>query len=573
MKTMKRIMALLICFVMVMGMTVTAFADATKYTVTITNNNTDKAQHTYEAYQIFSGDLAEKDGATTLSNIIWGGGIDSSKLATLASDINNLKTGLNLTKDSSASDFADAIANLSASSDGETAQKLAQAIGKALSTVVAGTSTHSDTDQKYKIADLEAGYYLIKDKKDSLDNKENGAYTRFMLQVVKDTSVTEKASVPSVEKKVDDKNDSSTTEDGEVWQDSADYDFGDEVPFKLTATTADTVSDYTSYHVTFEDTQSEGLDAPTSFKITVLDQTLNLDSNTIDTTKSAETANGTTIKAEVIKADTDCTFAIKVTFTNKTVGNKIDNEANGIPIVVTYNSVLKDSAVVGATGNPNEVYLKYSNNPNSTDDSEDSEGKTPKDKVIVFTYKAIVNKTDEAGNKLDGAGFTLYKKVADESTVGAKKGSEIKKALTSANESIKADALDDDSYYIAKTMTATKDDASIFELSGIDDGDYVIVETTIPSGYNAFEAKSFKISADHETKSDDPKLISLTAPNIFTATKTDGGILEATIKNNSGSTLPSTGGIGTRIFYIIGGILMAAAAVVLITKARYKKEK
>lgn len=396
MKTMKRIMALLICFVMVMGMTVTAFADDTKYTVTITNSNTDKAQHTYEAYQIFSGDLAEKNGVTTLSNITWGGGIDSSKLATLASDINNLKTGLNLTKDSSPSDFADAIAKLSASSDGETAQKLAQAIGKALNTVVAGTSTYSDTGKNYKIADLEAGYYLIKDKKDSLDDKENGAYTRFMLQVVKNTSVTEKASVPSVEKKVDDKNDSSTTEDSEVWQDSADYDIGDEVPFKLTATTADTVSDYTSYHVTFEDKQSVGLDAPTSFKITVLDQTLNLDSNSIGTTKLVETANGTKIKAEVI--NTDCTFAIKVTLTNKT-GNKIDAEANGKTIVVTYNSVLNDSAVIGATGNPNEVYLKYSNNPNSIDDSEDSEGKTPKDKVIVFTYKAIVNKIDEAGNK------------------------------------------------------------------------------------------------------------------------------------------------------------------------------
>lgn len=570
MKTMKRIMALLICFVMVMGMTVTAFADDTKYTVTITNNTTDKAQHTYEAYQIFSGDLAEKNGEATLSNIIWGNGIERSKLATLASDINDLRTGLNLTEDSSASDFADAIANLSASSDGEIAQKLAQAIGKALSTAVAGTSTYSETDNNYKIANLKAGYYLIKDKKDSLDDKENGAYTRFMLQVVKNTSVTEKASVPSVEKKVDDKNDSSTTEDSEVWQDSADYDIGDEVPFKLTATTADTVSDYTSYHVTFEDKQSDGLDAPTSFKITVLDKELTLSADTSSATQT--TSNGTVIKADKIEADSGCTFAIKVTLTN-TTGNKIDAEANGKTIVVTYNSVLNDSAVIGATGNPNEVYLKYSNNPNSIDVSEDSEGKTPKDKVIVFTYKAIVNKIDEAGNKLDGAGFTLYKKVADASTVGAKKGSNIKSDLTSANESIKAEALDADSYYIEKTMTAKTDDASIFELSGIDDGDYVIVETTIPSGYNAFEAKSFTISADHVTLSDDPKLTHLTATNTFTATVADGGILEATIANKPGSTLPSTGGIGTRIFYIIGGILMAAAAVVLITKARYKKEK
>lgn len=564
MKTLKKIMAFAVCLVMVLAMTVTAFADDSKYTVTINKNSSDTAAHTYEAYQIFKGDL-DSDGKK-LSNITWGSGIDTDKTGDLALGINGLGTGLNLNENSSASDFADAIAKLSASNDSVIAQKLAQIIGKALSTTVAGTSSNN------VISDLTAGYYLIKDQKDSL-NGTNGAYTRFMLQVVKSITVNEKASVPTVEKKVDDKNDSNTAEDRTTWQDSADYDIGDEVPFKLTATTADTVSDYTEYHVTFEDTQSVGLNKPTSFTVSVLGKTLELNDNTAGTSAESTTSNGTAIKAEVVTADSGCTFAIKVTLTNSTSGDKIPDEANSTKIEVTYNSVLNSSAAIGATGNPNNVYLKYSNNPNSTDNSDQNEGKTPEDKVIVFTYKAIVNKFDQDGNKLKGADFTIYKKVTDSTINGAKKGSVIKADLAAINESINATALDDETYYITKAMSLTDTvNGNVFELSGIDDGEYVIVETTIPNGYNAFESKSFTISAEHDVTSDSPKLTGLTVSNTFTATL-QSGELSANITNNSGSTLPSTGGIGTRIFYIIGGLLMAAAAVVLITKVRFNKNK
>lgn len=558
MKTMKRIMALLICFVMVMGMTVTAFAaNDTTYSVTIKKDSSDNASHTYEAYQIFKGDLST-DGK--LSNITWGSSIDKNNLSGLVSKINELAS-VSLTTSSSASDFADAMTKITDKS--ENANELAIAIKGAIKTSDSGAVVSSNN----VISGLTAGYYLIKDKDDSLD-KANGAYTRYILQVVKTITVNEKASVPSVVKKVKDVNDSEGTESN--WQDSADYDIGDEVPFQLTATTASTVSDYKTYHVTFEDTQSAGLEKPASFKITVLNKELTL-SNEDNALVTATTNNGTDIKAEIIHADTECTFAIKVTLTDKD-GNKINSEANSKTIEVTYNSVLSSSAKIGAEGNPNEVYLKYSNNPNVTDDSK--EGKTPTDKVIVFTYEAIVNKVDGDNQPLTGAEFTLYKKASSTISGTTKTGAEIIAGLTSKDSSIDTSGLDKDANYIVKTMVVDAINGAKFTLKGIDDGEYVLVETKIPEGYNAFVSKAFNITATHSEDDSDPKLLTLTqTENVLGSVDKDAGTLTGTIANKAGSTLPSTGGIGTRIFYIIGGILMAAAAVVLITKVRYKKEK
>lgn len=557
MKKMKRIMALLICFVMVMGMTVTAFAaNDTKYSVIIEKDSSDDASHTYEAYQIFKGDLST-DGK--LSNIIWGSSIDTNNLSGLVSKINELAS-VSLTTSSSASDFADAMTKITDKS--EKANELAIAIKGAIKTSDSGAVVSSNN----VISGLTAGYYLIKDKDDSLDNA-NGAYTRYILQVVKTITVNEKASVPSVVKKVKDVNDSEGTESN--WQDSADYDIGDEVPFQLTATTASTVSDYKTYHVTFEDKQSAGLEKPTSFKITVLDQELTLSADNSSATKT--TSNGTVIKADIIEADSGYTFAIKVTLTDND-GNKINSEANSKQIEVTYNSVLKSSAKIGAEGNPNEVYLKYSNNPNVTADSE--EGKTPTDRVIVFTYEAIVNKVDGENQPLTGAEFTLYKKASSAISGTTKTGADIIAELTSKDSSIDTSALDKDANYIVKTMDVDASSGAKFTLKGIDDGEYVLVETKIPEGYNAFVSKAFKITATHSEDDSDPKLLTLTqTENVLGSVDKNAGTLTGTIANKAGSTLPSTGGIGTRIFYIIGGILMAVAAVVLITKVRYKKEK
>lgn len=556
MKTTKKLLALALALVMVLTLTGTALA----YSVTITKASGDAATHTYEAYQIFKGDLAE-DGKT-LSNISWGTGIDTSKLEALANAINALRNSsaegyVALTASSTASDFADAIGELNGSHDDANAQAVASAIGAALSATKSGTGSGTG------VTDLSAGYYLIKDQSGSLNNAVNGAYTRFILQVVKDTTVTEKASVPTVVKKVDDKVDSDNSEDTVDWQDSADYDIGDSVPFQLTATTSSTVNDYVKYHVTFQDKQSAGLDKPTSFTISVLNKKLTLASDATDSV-TATTDNGTIITAKIATPDTGNTFAIEVAFENNNQGAKINSEANNEPIVVTYSSVLNSNAVVGSTGNPNEVYLKYSNDSNSTDGREES--KTPNDKVIVFTYKTVVNKVDEAQKPLTGAEFKLYKKV-DSTVSGAQTGAEIKAALKTSNPSVNAEALEDASYYVAKAMTMVSGSETSFEYTGIDAGVYVLVETKIPDGYNAFAAEKITVTATHETESSDPKLLTLTADKVLTG-NTNTGILTGDVENRQGSTLPSTGGMGTTLFYVLGSVLVLGAVVLLVSKKR-----
>ena len=139
MKNIRRISAILLALVMVLALTVNAFA----YTVTIEPNADDNAAHTYEAYQIFKGDLAESNNKKILSNITWGSNVDDTKLGQLAADIEALRdpTAENytaLTASSSAAEFAEAIAALNAGNDTETAQKVADAHGLVMGEGVAG---------------------------------------------------------------------------------------------------------------------------------------------------------------------------------------------------------------------------------------------------------------------------------------------------------------------------------------------------------------------------------------------------------------------------------------------------
>ena len=596
MKHLKKLSALLIALVMVLSMGVMAFADNTPietpdggFEVIVNPHETDEGTHSYEAYQIFTGDLAvDEEGNKILSNIAWGNGITHD--AAFAAAIEALRSGKDaegyvpLTASSTATQFAEAIAALNADDDDATAQAVAAAIGAALisANAIEGTATG--------VEGLDPGYYLIKDAVAPTapdDDHNSGAHTRYIVQVVDNVEITEKASVPSVVKKVKDTNDSKPATaagnaddydaDGMKLKDSADYDIGDAVPFQITATTASTAADYIKYHVTIMDDQSAGLDAPESFSIAVLTGDPLTVNNTANAT-ATKTVGKIRVTATVVAAGAD--FQIKVTFEN--IDNidkaatapfvKLGTAVNSQAIVVSYTSVLNEDAEFGATGNPNEVYLKYSNNPNSTDDSDTDEGETPKDRVIVFTYKPVVNKVDENGDPLEGAGFTLYKEVADAETEGAEAGSAIKAALAQENPSINAVALEDAKYYI--TLEMEPDQAgTTFTYEGIDDGTYVLVETTIPTGYNAYVAQKFDVTAEHDEEADDPALTELEGGDVLTGVideNTDKltGELQGEIENKSGSVLPSTGGIGRRIFIVSGSILLVGAAILLITRRR-----
>lgn len=504
MKKMNKLLALVLAMVMVLGLAASAFAEGTPTTYSITINNSAEG-HTYEAYQIFTGDLS----GTTLSNIVWGSSISEAGKTAL---------GDAATKAESLKNEADAKA-------------FAKEVAPYLATVAGSANTV--TDGKYVIDGLAAGYYLVKDQDGSLTG-DNDSYTEYIVKVVSNTTATPKSDVPTVQKKVKDIN-NSTDDAMTDWQDSADHDIGDSVPFQLKATLADNVSSYTTYKVVFHDTQSKGLTYNNDAKVYI---------------DNAEKTTDFTVTATV-NADGTTTLTVSCNDV-KSLG-----AGNSSVITVEYTATLNTDAVLGSAGNPNKVYLEYSNNPNKSEAGNNETGNTPEDVVIVFTYKTIISKVtknpdynpDVDGSKeyipLAGAEFTLekYNKETDE----------------------------------WKAITVVKnDEGTTFTFTGLDDGNYRLTETKTPAGYNSIDPIEFTVTAAHDIVSDNPALTSLsgnatTGKITFTPNTTEGS-LSADVVNNAGSTLPETGGIGTTIFYVLGGMLVVCAVVLMVSKKRMSAE-
>ncbi|MDG4982280.1 isopeptide-forming domain-containing fimbrial protein [Lactococcus lactis] len=450
------------------------------YTITI-DGTTDG--HTYEAYQIFKGDLYND----TLSNVTWGNGVNT--------------TGQAL--------FGDAAAKAETLVTASDAEKFSKEVSKYLQNPLTFSGTSLNV--------TEPGYYLIKDKDSSLSGDKS--YTSYIMQVVKDVNVTTKSDTPKVEKKVKDINDSTT---GVLtdWKDSADFDISDKVPFQLTASLPSDFEKYSEYYLEFKDSMSSGLTFNQDAKVYVVNGTEKIDV----TNQFTIASDGTSYKINNLKSISGVTSQSK--------------------IVVEYSATLNSNAVLGSLGNPNSVTLSYSNNPNYTGAGETStKGETPQDKVIVFTYKVLVNKVDISNNPLSGAEFTLSKKMSD----GTLK-----------------------EYSVVKNTEGTQ-----FSFSGLDDGEYVLTETKTPKGYNSIAPITFTVVADH-TDGATPELTTLSGDSIdgtvsFTPSS-DLSTLSSNIVNKSGSLLPTTGGIGTKILYTIGGTLIAITSILLITKRRVEKK-
>ncbi len=451
--------------------------------ITITGAN---AGHTFEAYQIFTG----KVSGNTLSNIEWGSGV-SDKGKTKLGDAKEKAKGLN---DSNSKDFA-------------------YAISEYLTTPASSANTQ-DASGNYVISGLKPGYYLVKDK-GPITGQDS--YTKFILQVVGNKTVAVKKQVPESFKKVMDKNDTTgTTTD---WQDSADWDIGDKVPFQLTGTVASDYKEYkAAYQLVFHDTLSAGLTFDeNSVKVYTNDSTDPISADQYTVTYPATDGHTFDVTIKNVKA--------------------LDGTVKKIR--VEYEATLNEHAAIGSKGNPNEMFMEFSNNPNSTQGGE--KGETPKDKVIVFTYKAIVNKKDSSDNPLTGAGFTLYKRV-------------------------------NGNYEPVTKVLGTENGGTTFTFTGLDDGEYKLEETTTPEGYNTMAPIEFKIEATHDETSADPQLNTLTgnklSGEVLFTPKTTEGTLETDVKNYKGSELPETGGMGTTVLYAAGTLMILAAAAFLVMKKK-----
>ena len=495
---MNKVLKGLVAVVSTAAMAIAGFAGAasataagTNYDITVPSTDT----HTYSVYQVFTGDLSNG----TLSNI---------------------KAGQNFNKNNTASkSAADAAAEIAQGTYANNTGKLA-----AITPYVDLTGTAFGEVSANTALSAPAGYYLLKDK-DAVTG--NDAATLFIVQVNGPVTVNRKADKPTFEKKVKDVNDS--TGDKSDWQDSADYDVNDEVPFQLTATLPTNEADfaaYRTYKLVFHDQQSAGLTFnKDSVVVKYGDQTLGTDSYTLETPATDNDTFDITINDAKTVKDAD--------------GSVITVAAGG-KFTVEYTSKLNENAVIGAAGNPNEASLEFSNNPNVG--GEGNTGKTPTDKVIVFTYQLDINKTFNGGTPDDNdlPEFTLYK--FDSTT-------------------------NDYTTNVGKVdITKTADGKYTASFKRVDDGKYKLVETKTPAGFNTAADTTFEITAEHDVDSDNPQL---TVLKINTTTgNTTTGTVTANVVNQKGSNLPSTGGMGTVLLYVAGIAVFVLAGATLVMALR-----
>ncbi len=489
-------LALLAAFALVLAMSVPAWADkANQYTISVPAGSS----HTYKVYQIFTGDYSKEGTTNKLSNVKWG---QNSK---------NRDEGV----DAGGKVSENVLNRLAAVVSGSDAEKLAVIKEYAdLDSNEVATVTASSS------ATVAPGYYLFKDTTATADNEV------YITEVVGNVTIKAKNSnVPGFEKKLKDTNDTEGTTTG--WQDVADHDIGDAIPFKLEGTVPADYTEYTSYYFAFHDEEEAGLTFNSNSVKVYVDDT--------------EIKTGFEVKTPTTDG---CSF--EVVFSNL---KDIGAVRAGSKIRVEYTATLNDKAVIGGNGNLNKAQLEYSNNPRDTK----SKDKTVWDNVVVFTYQVVVNKyanSVEENNKLPGAEFTLSKKLKDGTS---------------------------------KVITAVKsEEGKQFTFKGLDDGEYTLTETVTPEGYNTIDPITFTVAATHATEWNGEgvrgDLITAFTGNAasgeITFTPDKGtGALTTNVINKSGTVLPSTGGMGTTVFYVVGGGLMAVAVVLLVTKKRMENKR
>lgn len=542
-KAIKKLLAALLAVAMLCAMAIPAFA-GTEGDIT--------TWHSFSAFQIFKGDVEGNDIKDfKISNVTWGSNIADNPAAFL----DQLKADSTL---GTQFQFIDA-------TDANTAQKVLEVISKwddsdANSIAFARFVCHylyPDANAKPKPAVEggggsdhihfdEAGYYLVVDTTPFNPGDFDHAYNSFLLMVTHanwNVPITPKAEKPSVKKEVFDNFDNQDGTSTGVFGSSADHAINEKFQFKLTATlpaSTDHAYDYyDTYAVCFKDTLSEGItyDGPDSV---VIKSNNNNTYNITDTLKytintdNLETQNYFEVNIPDVKA---CA---------KDAGFDLND---GATITFTYTAHLNEKAYVnigsGSTDNKNSVQLKYSNNPRPGD----YWGTTPKSEVYVFTYQLNNTKRAETenGTPLPGAGFKLYsnKDCTEEQEI------KLKKNTTDGTYSpyFGTDAGDE----------MFSDEHGQFNVKGLDAGTYYLKETTPPDGYSACKEIPVTIKADH-SRNDQVNLEGSNLTNDIVNIKA-GGI-----------TLPSTGGIGTTLFYVVGGGLMVAAIVLLVTKKRMENK-
>lgn len=535
-KAIKKLLAALLAVAMVCAMAIPAFAYDTKEDL--------DTKHEYDAFQIFKGDVS--DDNTKISHVEWGQNIPhpedflpklraDSTLSSEFANADSLQKVLDVMKDWKTSDdnsiaFARFVCNYIYTDANANSTPVKQG----------GHTGGFELD--------EAGYYLIVDTSPFSDGDSYHAYNSFLLKVNKEhyhVQITPKVVKPTVEKKVYDNDDIGSTGG---WGSSADHAINEEFQFRLIAKLPASENNgraydyYNKYTVRFNDTLSNGITYDRLDSVVI-----NSNGHTYDIPKDSPKYN-----VDVSHLESDHSFVVSIPDVKTCVEDPEFNLNNGATITVTYTAHLNDNAFVntasGSTENKNSVRLQYSNNPRPDDEYWGyTPNYTPESEVYVYTYQLNNTKLaeNEHGAPLKDVGFRLYSDADYKNEVELYQDGNFYYPIKNASNKQ------------AVEMKSAED--GTFNVKGLDAGTYYLKETTTP--------------ADFTPCSVIPP-VTITANHNGNHVELDSSKLSTTIINKKagGITLPSTGGIGTTLFYVVGGGLMVAAIVLLVTKKRMENK-
>ena len=620
MNTLKKLFALALALVLVLSLAVPGMA----YTITIEGSQSNEVEgsadgHIYEAYQILSGTVDDvEEGSTetpSMTGFTWGADIDPVKLldylkadntftSVTGKDENDQEIRVNwfaninpnavgtgtdgatIYDADSAVAFADIIADKKTKFTSQAlVDKLAQYIYGSVDGTASFTTDETDKTAPYTL-EVSPGYYMIKDKDGSLDGQENKDYTDVILQVSKDTTIYHKGSVPTVKKEV--------AELGVGYGGTLDTTMQDTYYYRLTGTLPDDYDKYHTYEYIFTDEMADGITFGNIVEVYVL-RTSGSRTDLNEITAGNTSGAYTVIRPGDILADgTTNGNKLVIRFANLKHDDDHHKFQKGDKIMVVYSAKLNENAVVGGDGNQNSVTLQYTNNPNYT-----GLGETSTEKTTTYTYglQLIKHKNEDKTDVMKDVTFVLYRKVSVNDTTNP--GATIEQTQYAVVNTDSTDTITDgtitawspnpyDATVGADGVRATlleTDDKGAINVYGLDQNvTYYLKEIDTHDGVNLIqdEMPFLLVPVKDSTGKVTGVTVSANHTHFNNATAADQGGAYQTdaagtvqggkifIPNYSGPVLPTTGGMGTTLFYIIGSVLVIGAVVLLITKKRMR---
>lgn len=551
-------------------------ADGGQGSITINKVDDANKDNTFKAYQIFKAKVVdENDKGKVASDIKWANNAIGSKVTAAIRDSDEYKKLVQddatkkLPDDATAQVVAEWLSqNVTGTSAGTAATGGTRvASGSVLDSIAkAVAKDETAADNSFKAGEEWTrpdgsgdGYYLfVSDSLTGTSKPNTGTSPIFAIVGGDPVTVTEKTSIPKVDKKIlDDTADktaaNATTDD---WKNVGDAWIGQEIDYKLTGTVADNIASYDTYQYEFQDHLSIGLDAELS------SVAVTIDGISISPSTTEQPTNGYTAKLTDTKDESENVTGHDLTifFTDlkaaaRAAGVALNEKSE---VVVTYKAKLTNKAEYTADGNTNEVKLVYSNNPMSN-----GTGTSTSKRVTDHVFGLDVTKVDkDSGTALKGENL--------KATFQVKMTKEGEKELKKAKWLTKDGSFTEDENAAGKFET-NKDTGKVF-IPGLVEGTYEISETGTPSGYNSIAPFQITVKPTYDNSGVLTGL-SVTEPSyMVTPGAATGAIMPVTIQNKKGSSLPLTGLNGVTFTWIAGGAVLCIGVAHLIRSRKQAEE-